>query len=236
MRIKSELEMYYDLAVKKWFIVALLCAVSISFICILVIFNWRALGWPFPAAVATASIGAVFIYALFYEWHLLTPGSTRMAVWYEYIIDIAVARSKYLNVEDLNRRVLFLIALLFLLVISAAISWLSPKLWYFTSLLIGGFSGVLTSYQIEEEINAPKEHRQVKMNICSLVIFVLLGIVGWLVSELGQKFDNSNFGIYWAYVSAAFACGVLITFLTSMPKIYRHFQEKKFNKASKSDS
>lgn len=227
MRLKSELEKYYDLIEKKWFILAFLSAVSISFIGILVIFDWRALGWPFPAAIALASFSSVVIYALFYEWHLLTPRSTKLAFFYENIISMAVDRSMYLKIDDLNRRVRNLISLLVLLVLSAVLSWLYPKLWYFTSILIGGFAGVLASYQIEEEINSPKKHRQFKVTIFSLVIFCLLGIVGWLVSEFGPKFSNSNFGVYWVYISAAFACGVLITFFTSAPKIYRHYRGNK---------
>jgi hypothetical protein len=203
---------------------------------VLVIFNWKALGWPFPAATAIATFGAVCIYALFYEWHLLPPRASKLAVYYENIINMTVARSRYLNIADLNRRVTNLIALLAFLVVSAVFSWLFPKLWYLTSILIGGFSGILARYQIEEEINAPKEYRQAKMTIFTLFLFVFLGSVGWLVSEFGPKFGNSNFGIYWAYISAAFACGILITFVTSVPKFYRHYRKIKFNKASKSGS
>ncbi|MCE2597429.1 hypothetical protein K6Y31_21935 [Motilimonas cestriensis] len=227
MRVKSELEMYYDLVEKKWFILAFLCAVSISFICVLVFLDWQALGWPFPAATALACFGAAVIYAFFYEWHLLSPRSTRLALFHENIIHMAVARSRFLDIDELRRRVKNLIALLFFLVLSSIFSWLYPKLWYLTSILIGGFSGVLVSYQIEEEINAPREYRQLKMTIFSLLIFGLLGSAGWLVSEFGPKFGNSNFSIYWVYISAAFACGVLITFVTNVPKIYRHYLSRK---------
>lgn len=225
MRTKSELEQYYEISEKKWFILAFLCASSISFICTLVILDWQSLGWPLPAATASAILGTAFIYALFYEWYLLPPKATKLSAYYEKIIHTSVARSKFISIEALNRRVNNLIALLTSIVALSALSWIYPKSWYLTSLLISGFSGILAAYQIDEEINAPKKYRQAKITIFSLCVFVFLGCIGWLLSEFGPKFENQHFNIFLAYISAAFACGVLITFITKLPKIYRSYRD-----------
>lgn len=237
MSSEKEFHRYYSALKLQWFVIATLVSLTSPIIILFMVSGWLSVEWSIESIVfSSACISAVAI-SLFWEWYLEPSKVTWWGRRLDSIFQYSFRRVSYLSEQECLRRSKNLAYLLAAIFLSALVCWVYPMAMFVVVLLVSGFSGVFASYQIEEEINAPKGYKQTGIMAITVTVLLVILLIGWAATVNEVQFNASNRRptVYGVYLSAAFAGGFITTFLFSIPRVIR-FRQAKFNKSRKADA